>query len=118
MKTLLGAAVALMIATTAQAETTLDNCRNATNDMSFIYAYNRLCGGVNAGHDLDNKMGVLQLRGCTKKVSLDEIRLAISRDVETLSQLKYQANDPYFCTSNEVIKERDDAMTDFLSSTR
>ncbi len=119
--------LALTMASQAQAETpvsvqdlmentTLENCRNATNDISFIYAYNAVCpSGVNAESTLNYQMGMFKLKGCTKKVSLNDIRLAISRDIESLTQMKYQTNDPNFCISDKVIKERDAAYSDLLN---
>jgi len=113
-------ALALTIASThAQADqfdATLENCRNATNDISFIHAYNRTCGGVNASQTLDYQMGMFKLKGCTSKVSLDEIRLAIGRDMENMTQMKYQSGDPRFCENTEVIKERDSAYSDLLNT--
>jgi len=100
-------ALALTMTSTAQAkEATVSECRDATNDMSFGYAYQSICpSGYNANTQLNMHMDIFKRRGCTNKVSLDDIRVAVGRDSETLTQLKYQSNNPYFCINDEVIKE-------------
>jgi hypothetical protein len=110
-----------LLPTLAQADKpTVNMCRDAVNAMSFAYAYESICGGGAAYH-LDLNMNRLKSQGCTSKVSLNDIRLAISRDVETLRQLNYETPVAYnvtpFCQMDDVVKERNNAFTTFNKST-
>ena len=120
MKTIL-IALALTIASDVQAgqkcyadgcrfENTLQQCRDAVNDLSFINAYEEQCS---SRISLEYNLGVFKLQECTKQVSLNELRLAIARDKENLAQIRYQLNDPYFCAKDDVVKEYHDALMRF-----
>ena len=110
-------ALALTIASNVQAyplsEATTAQCQAAADNMAFSNAYERVCNS--RSHTFSRNFDTWKMHGCSDKVSLNELRQTIAINNDMMAQMKYKANDPYFCMNDDVANAYHDSMTAFMS---
>jgi hypothetical protein len=66
---------------------TKQDCINAVGDIGTMYAYSVVCRGYNT---TANNMATFTRLGCTRFLSLDEVRAGVAFKVSVLSNARYQ----------------------------